>query len=150
MEKSIAVRLLTETLQRPFDEAQFRQLAQNLVNDLDGSKTFTLQGQYIKDAYKNQVRQQKRIGQYVDPEGNTIDILVVRLHQPMSLDRARTMQRNFIAQYLQDRGQKEAALVAYYTDGSTDWRFSLVRLDGRIQRLGGYYNKRKSAPIETL
>ncbi|WP_148288410.1 Eco57I restriction-modification methylase domain-containing protein [Prochlorothrix hollandica] len=131
-------------MQRPFDEAQFRQLAQNLVNDLDGSKTFTLQGQYIKDAYKNQVRQQKRIGQYVDPEGNTIDILVVRLHQPMSLDRARTMQRNFIAQYLQDRGQKEAALVAYYTDGSTDWRFSLVRLDYRLElQKDGTYKPKK-------
>jgi hypothetical protein len=43
------------------------------------------------------------------------------------------MQRNFLAQYLQDRGQKEAALVAYTTDDSLDWRFSLVRLDYRLE-----------------
>ena len=144
MEKTIATRLLTETLQNPFDEAKFRQFVRNLVNDLDESKAFTVQGNYIKDAYKQQVRQYKRIGQYVDPDGNTIDILVVRLHQSMSLDRARTMQRNFIAQYLHDRGEKEAALVAYTTDESTDWRFSLVRLDYRLeQQPDGSYKPKK-------
>jgi hypothetical protein len=144
MEKSIAIRLLTDTLQRPFDEAQFRQFARNLVNDLDESKAFQVQGNYIKDAYKHQVRQYKRIGQYVDPDGNTIDVLVVRLQQSTSLDRARTMQRNFIAQYLQDRNQKEAALVAYTADGSPDWRFSLVRLDYRLeQQADGSYKPKK-------
>ena len=113
MEKKSATRLLTETLQNPFDEDRFRQFARNLVNDLDESKAFQAQGNYIKDAYKKQVRQYKRIGQYVDPDSNTIDVLVVRLHEPTTLDRARTMQRNFIAQYLQDRDRKEAALVAY-------------------------------------
>lgn len=47
MEKAVAIRLLTETLQRSFDEAQFRQLTKNLVNDLDESKAFTVQGNYI-------------------------------------------------------------------------------------------------------
>jgi hypothetical protein len=144
MEKSSAIRLLTDTLQRPFDEAQFRQFARNLVKDLDESKAFQVQGNYIKDAYKHQVRQYKRIGQYVDPDGNTIDVLVVRLQQPTSLDRARTMQRNFVAQYLQDRNQKEAALVAYTADGSLDWRFSLVRLDYRLeQQADGSYKPKK-------
>lgn len=144
MEKAIAIRLLTDTLQRPFDEAQFRQFARNLVNDLDESKAFQAQGNYIKDAYKHQVRLYKRIGQYVDPDGNTIDVLVVRLQQPTSLDRARTMQRNFVAQYLQDRNQKEAALVAYTADGSLDWRFSLVRLDYRLeQQADGSYKPKK-------
>jgi hypothetical protein len=144
MEKKSATRLLTDTLQNPFDEDRFRQFARNLVNDLDESKAFQAQGNYIKDAYKKQVRQYKRIGQYVDPDSNTIDVLVVRLHQPTTLDRARTMQRNFIAQYLQDRGGKEAALVAYYTDGSPDWRFSLVRLDYRLeQQTDGSYKPKK-------
>jgi len=144
MEKAIAIKLLGDTLQKPFDEAQFRQFARNLVNDLDESKAFQIQGNYIKDAYKQQVRQYKRIGQYVDPDDNTIDVLVVRLQRPTSLDRARTMQRNFIAQYLQDRDQKEAALVAYTTDGSTDWRFSLVRLDYRLeQQADGSYKPKK-------
>jgi len=144
MEESIAKKLLKETLENPFDEAQFRQFVRNLVNDLDESKAFQAQGNYIKDAYKRQVRQYKRIGQYVDPDGNVIDVLVVRLQQPTSLDRARTMQRNFIAQYLQDRDQKEAALVAYTTDGSEDWRFSLVRLDYRLeQQADGSYKPKK-------
>ncbi|MBD2425735.1 TaqI-like C-terminal specificity domain-containing protein [Phormidium sp. FACHB-1136] len=133
MDKTSAKTLLTNTLQRPFEEAQFRQFARNLVNDLDESKALNVQGAYIKETYRNQVKQYKRLGQYIDPDGNTIDVLVVRLHRQSSLERARTMQRNFMAQYLQDRGQKEAALVAYTTDESLDWRFSLVRLDYRLE-----------------
>jgi len=144
MEKSIALRLLKDTLQKPFDEAQFRQFTRNLVNDLNEEKSFTIQGNYIKDAYKNQVRQYKRLGQYVDPDSNRIDVLVVRLQQSTSLERARTMQRNFIAQYLHDRDQKEAALVAYYTEGSPDWRFSLVRVDYRLEvQADGRYKPQK-------
>ena len=48
-----------------------------------------------------------------------------------SLDRARTMQRNFIAHYLKQEHDEavEAVLVAFYHDDVPDWRFSLVRLE---------------------
>jgi type I restriction-modification system DNA methylase subunit len=132
MKRDAAIALLDKTLGQPFNESQFRQLVLNLVNELDESKGFSQQGQYIKESFREQVRQYKRIGQYTDPEGCVVDVLVVRLHRPTLLDRARTMQRNFIAKYLQDRDEKEAALVAYYQDDSEDWRFSFVRVDYQI------------------
>ena len=132
MKRDAAIALLNKTLGQPFDESQFRQLLLNLVNELDESKSFSQQGHYIKESFREQVRQYKRIGQYTDPEGCVVDVLVVRLHRPTLLDRARTMQRNFIAKYLQDRDEKEAALVAYYQDDSEDWRFSFVRVDYQI------------------
>lgn len=55
-------------------------------------------------------------------------MLIVHLRQGTTLERARTMQRNFIAHYLRDRGDRDAALVAYYSDDDPDWRFSLVRM----------------------
>jgi Eco57I restriction-modification methylase/restriction endonuclease TaqI-like protein len=129
-----AKNLIRDTFQNPFDEQRFRLFAKNLFNDLDESKAFSYQGQYIPDAYKDHVRQYKRLGKYIDPEGAALDVLVVSLKRGTALDRARTMQRNFIAWYLKHRGEKDAAIVAYHTDGLDDWRFSYVRMDYQAEQ----------------
>ncbi|MDP3142891.1 MAG: class I SAM-dependent DNA methyltransferase, partial [Candidatus Omnitrophota bacterium] len=49
------------------------------------------------------------------------------------LDRARTTQRNFIARYLKDRGEKDAGLIAFVSPDEEDWRFSLVKMDYRFE-----------------
>lgn len=131
MQVEEAKRLIQETFQSGFDENRFRLFAKNLFNDLDESKAFAYQGQFIPDAYKDHVRKYKRLGKYTDPDGATLDVLVVNLKRETALDRARTMQRNFIAWYLKHRGEKDAAIVAYHTDGLEDWRFSYVRMDYR-------------------
>jgi len=66
---------------------------------------------------------------YTDPSGEKIDILVVYLEKESSLERARTFLRNFVADYLVTRGQKEAALVAFISPSEGDWRFSLVKME---------------------
>jgi hypothetical protein len=129
-----AKNLIKDTFQGQFDESRFRIFAKNLFNDIDESKAFSYQGQYIPDAYKNHVRQYKRLGKYTDPEGVELDVLVVNLKKETALDRSRTMQRNFIAWYLKNRGEKEAAIVAYHTDELDDWRFSYVRMDYRAEQ----------------
>ncbi len=88
-------------------------------------------GPYIPDAFKDHIRQYKRIGKYTDPGQTELDVLVVYLKKETSLERARTMQRNFVAHYLKNRGEKDAAIVAFCTDGLEDWRFSFVRMDYR-------------------
>jgi len=134
MNQQEAKNLIRDTFQNPFDEQRFRLFAKNLFNDLDESKAFSYQGQYIPDAYKDHVRQYKRLGKYTGPEGAALDVLVVNLKREAALDRARTMQRNFIAWYLKHRGEKEAAIVAYHTEGLDDWRFSYVRMDYRAEQ----------------
>lgn len=129
-----AKNLIQSTFQNQFDEHRFRNFAKNLFNDIDESKAFSHQGQDIPDAYKDHICQLKRIGKYTDPEGSELDILIVRLKKESALDRARTMQRNFIADYLKKRGEKDAAIVAYHTDGLDDWRFSYVRMDYRAEQ----------------
>ncbi|CVK34537.1 Eco57I restriction-modification methylase domain-containing protein [Methanoculleus bourgensis] len=74
---------------------------------------------YIDEAYS--------IGTYFDGK-HTIGVLYVRLLRSTSRDRARTMQRNFIAKFLNNEG-RDAALVAFYGDDHEDWRFSFVRLE---------------------
>ena len=78
----------------------------------------------------------ERIGKFSDGE-HAIDILVIKLKKETSLERARTMQRNFVAWYLNgSRGGelKDAALVAFVSPDETDWRFSLVKMDYRLRR----------------
>ena len=47
------------------------------------------------------------------------------------------MQRNFISGYLQGKygssNEKEAALVAFVSNDEIDWRFSLVKIDYKIE-----------------
>ena len=134
MQSDEAKRLIRETFQNGFDENRFRIFAKNLFNDLDESKAFSYHGPYIPDAYKEHIRQYRRLGTFTDPEDAKLDVLIVNLKREAALDRARTMQRNFIAWHLKHRDEKDAALVAYHTDGLEDWRFSYVRMDYRTEQ----------------
>jgi len=106
-----AKNLVRDTFQNNFDEGRFRFFAKNLFNDLDESKAFSYHGQYLPDAYREHICQYKRLGKYTDPDGVELDILIVTLKKETALDRARTRQRNFIAWYLKNRCEKDAAIV---------------------------------------
>ncbi|MDD3713177.1 MAG: hypothetical protein PHZ28_06770, partial [Candidatus Izemoplasmatales bacterium] len=135
MDRQVAVALIKDTFENSFDKGRFINLSKNLVKYLDTSKNFTYQGNIIPDAYEQSIQTLERVGKYEDADDNKIDILVVRLKKEQSLERARTMQRNFVAWYLNgSRGGelKDAALVAFVSPESLDWRFSLVRMDYNI------------------
>ncbi|GAJ12019.1 unnamed protein product, partial [marine sediment metagenome] len=129
MDKQAAINLISNTFNCPFDENRFSNFARNLLNDIDESKTFAYHGTYIPDSFKNHIKKYKRLGKYKDPEGNALDVLIVHLERETALERARTMQRNFIAWYLNGgRGDvlRDAALVAFASPDLDDWRFSYV------------------------
>lgn len=121
--------LIKECLTHPFEEKNYRRFVINLLNHIDESKALSVQGSYIKDAYKEHVRQYKRLATYTDPDDYKLDVLVVYLTKGDALQRARTMQRNFTTDYLKSRDKKDAALVAYVGEDPSDWRFSFVRVD---------------------
>ncbi|MGB4979490.1 MAG: class I SAM-dependent DNA methyltransferase, partial [Anaerolineae bacterium] len=132
MNHDAAVQAINQTFDSAFDESRFEGLVANLLNQVDRSRAFASRhGAYIPQAFQGHVRQYKRPFVYYDPNGERLDVLVVRLYRESSLERARTMQRNFIAHYLrQDHNEPvEAVLAAFYHDDVADWRFSLVRLE---------------------
>jgi len=132
MDKPAAVKLIRDTFEDSFDKGRFVTLSKNLVKYLDDSKNFTYQGNIIPDAYDQSIQTLERVGKYEDADSNKMDVLIVRLKKKRSLERARTMQRNFVAWYLNgSRGGelKDAALVAFVSPDDRDWRFSLVRMD---------------------
>ncbi len=134
MNQPEATRLIRDVFEQPFDEARFTRFARELLNEIDESKAFRpIAGQYIPLSFRDHVHQYRRIATYTDPDGQAVDILTVQLKRGSGLERARTMQRNFVAHHLKNRDGKDAALVAYYGDDRADWRFSLVRMDYRLR-----------------
>ena len=131
MNHNAAVKLITDAFRHPFDETRFKRLTRELLNRVDDSRPFEYHGAYIPGYYQGHIRQYKRPFIYYDPDGNRLDVLIVRLKKRSGLDRALTMQRNFLAWYLnqEHREPVDAALVAFYHDESADWRFSLVQLE---------------------
>jgi hypothetical protein len=135
MDKQQAQNIIRETFENSFDKSVFTIFIKNLLNHIDEAP-FTYQGNYIPDAYKQHIKKLERIGKYSDGE-NKIDILIATLQKEHSLERARTMQRNFIAWYLNgSRGgeRKDAALVAFISPNEEDWRFSLVKMDYKFEQ----------------
>lgn len=144
MQKKEAAQLIESTFNQAFDEARFTLFIKNLLNDVDTNKRNEYSGNLIKDAYKEHVSSYKRIGKYIDPDGEAMDVLIVKLHDQSKLDKARTALRNFVITHL-DSFEKDYALVAYYSasDGGADWRFSYVKLEYRTEVKGGKIKQRK-------
>jgi len=134
MDKKQAQALIKETFESTFDKGRFVGFVKNLLNDVEEA-TFMYKGNYIPDAYEQYINTLERIGKYTDGE-HKIDILIAKLKKETSIERARTMQRNFVAWYLNgSRGGelKDAALVAFVAPNDEDWRFSLVKMDYRFE-----------------
>jgi hypothetical protein len=135
MNRKEAKNLVIQTFENKFHKENFIRFIANLFKEYDRSKALEprtgIQG--ITEKYLDFVSSWERIGRYKDPKGNIIDILIVKLKKEISLLRARSAQRNFVADYLRGKlgtaSIKDAALVAFISPDEEDWRFSLVKMD---------------------
>lgn len=135
MNKQQAQQCIKDIFETTFDKSRFIGFARNLLNHIEDA-SFTYQGNYIPEKFRQYIKTLERIGKYSDGE-QTLDILVITLQKETSLERARAIQRNFIAWYLNgSRGgeMKDAALVAYVSPDQADWRFSLVKMDYKFEK----------------
>ncbi|MCA9938195.1 MAG: Eco57I restriction-modification methylase domain-containing protein [Anaerolineales bacterium] len=132
MNQVAATQLIAQTFDSNFDEQTFESFVANLLNQVDRSKSFGYRsGNIIPQAFRDHISTYRRPFVYYDPNGERLDVLLVRLSKISGLERARTMQRNFAAWYLKQEHDEvpEAALIAFYHEGVSDWRFSFVRLE---------------------
>lgn len=123
MDKQSAVKLLNETFKRDFDINCYISFIKELFNHFD----IKLKEYQPETQYNEYIDRYCSLGHFTDASRKIIEILTVKLKRTSSRDRARTMQRNFVAQYLRTYG-KHAALVAFYGDDE-DWRFSFVKME---------------------
>lgn len=129
MDKKQAQQLIQQLFTQPFEMESYRHFINNLLNQFeprDGHYT----GNFIPDAFKQHINQYWRIGKYVDPDGNQLDLLVVEVKSLTKLERARSALRNFAVNRLK-QFEKEASLIAFYAqdDKGADWRFSFVKIE---------------------
>ncbi|MEO0139193.1 MAG: DNA methyltransferase, partial [candidate division WOR-3 bacterium] len=139
MNREQAKRLIVETFENPFDRERFEKFILNLLKTYNREKAIPPRSgiQGVKEKYLDFIESWERLGRYEPNNGeHIIDILIVRLKRETSLYRARTAQRNFVAEYLQGKlgtdSKKDAALVAFVPPNGEDWRFSLVKVDYKL------------------
>jgi len=135
MEKTQAKDIIKNIFENKFDKAKFTNFIVNLLNinskELIKETDVDFGRNYIPEIFNQHIDSFQLIGKY-EFDKQLIDILVVNLKKETSLDRARTMQRNFIAWYLKNNSDinlKDAALVAFVSPDSSNWRFSLIKMD---------------------
>ncbi len=126
MNKNEAIKLLNRTFNAEYKEENFVDFVREVfkkiyINVQDKS-------QYIAKQYQDFISEMKKIGEYEDKGGKKIEILAVKLKRTSSRDRARVMQRNFVASWLSN-GEMDAGLVAFYGDDPEDWRLSFVKVE---------------------
>ncbi len=130
--------MIQELFTQTFDRRRYELFLRNLLNHFEPrGKHYT--GNLVPDLFKQHVSQYWRIGKYVDPEGEELDLLVVEVKSFVKLERARSTLRNFAVNRLK-QFEKEASLIAFYArdDGGSDWRFSWsapLKLDTLEQKL---------------
>jgi hypothetical protein len=125
MDKKQASSKIKDTFGSEFDRDIFFDFIRNLLNL--NFTDFLHRSVSIYDTYKQHVQSLEVVAKFNDGQ-NKIDVLIVTLVKDTSLDKARTMQRNFIARYLIEK-QGDAALVAFTSPDAEDWRFSLIKMD---------------------
>ncbi len=121
--------MVSDTFPEAFDQTRFHNFAINLLNQFDESKAQQWNATYIKDAFKGHVQRYERLGTYTSPDNEKLDVLIVRLTNESKLERARTAIRNFVADHLKTRDEKDAALVAFVSPTEKQWRFSYVKME---------------------
>jgi len=129
MNRDQANDLVRQTFTQAFDKVRFHNFTLNLLNRLDESKAFTCNSQYVKEAFRGHVQGFERLGTYTSPKNEKLDVLIVHLTHESKLERARTAIRNFVADHLKTRDEKDAALVAFVSPSEKTWRFSYVKME---------------------
>lgn len=129
MNRSQAYDLVRQTFAHKFDKSLFARVSRELLNHMDESRAKSWNSQYVKDAFKGHVQRYERLGTYTSPKKEKLDVLIVYLTSESKLERARTAIRNFVADHLKTRDEKDAALVAFVSPSESTWRFSYIKME---------------------
>lgn len=123
MDTKRAINILKNTFKKEFNIERLEYFFTELFNDVEINTVE--EKQFVKINYKRYVNHFYTLGSYRSKYDDRIGLYAVELSNESSRDRARTMQRNLIAKVMGNK--REAALVAFYSKDSEDWRFSYIK-----------------------
>ncbi|NOT13787.1 MAG: hypothetical protein HOP23_18500 [Methylococcaceae bacterium] len=129
MDKQQAQTTIRDVLQNRFDRETFILFVNNLLNHIE-RRDVHYSGNLVPEAYRDHVNQYWRVGKYISPDDEEMDILIVEVKSLSKLDRSRTTLRNFAINRLK-QFEKDYSLIAFYSkeDQGADWRFSFVKIE---------------------
>lgn len=119
--------IFESVLTSAYNNNDFVRFVQELLNHVELVAPNTTQ--FVSNNFYSYIAGYYHIGNYMGNDGNKIAIFSVALRSGDSVERARTMQRNFVKTLL-EKGMCAGALVAFYTPEEPEkWRLSFIRLD---------------------
>ena len=119
--------IFEETLTKSFDNDRYLRFLKELFSDIE----LIAPNKDLKpyDTFSRVVKDYRHMGNYMGEDKNKVAIFSVCLKNDKNLENARSMQRSFVKNLLEN-SNCAGALVAFYTNGEQDkWRLSLVRVD---------------------
>lgn len=122
--------LLLQTFKSKFDLSQYKKFIVEFFNDaklLNGEKR---NDYWNWNEYSFYINGYFHVADYLDDKRNKIAIFAVELKKGKSLEKARSKQRNFIADRIKVMGY-DGAIAAFYSEDEQEnrWRLSFVCLD---------------------
>lgn len=155
MSDNINKDLVNKTFDKEYNREQFIYFIKNLLNGIEERDSFHTN---IPAQFKDYIKSYKRLGKYTftdtDNFDKIIDVIEVNLKRTSSIEKARSMQRNFVARYLNGTFggvQREACLVAFINEEEPkDWRFSLVKMDYKTEIQTDKDGNKKRVVVEEL
>lgn len=118
--------ILEQVLTNKFNVDSYLKLCTELFNGLEVLSPYN-PSEKVWSEYKFNIASFTNIGRYINGKEKTV-ILAVELQSGRSVERARSLQRNFVARLLSDSSY-DAAIVAFFSADDERWRLSFVRLD---------------------
>lgn len=125
--------ILESTFKNPFNIEIFRKFTKEFFNEPEMQPNKRHTG--IWREYSEHIIAYYDIARYTDNKLNKLVVLAVELKKDKSAERARSMQRSFVAKVLESNNL-EAAIVAFYSPNEKNWRLSFVRLDYSLSEKG--------------
>ena len=91
-----------------------------------GTRIFDAKAQKPRENFSEHIKEFYSLGRQ-----NDIAVFAVNLQKAKSVERARSVQRNFVKHLIENHeAAVEGAIVAFYSDSMPEkWRLSFVRLD---------------------
>lgn len=119
--------IFENVLTNPFDNDQFVGFVREFLNNVElvaptkYNKEYSNFSFYVDGYY--------HIGNYKSEDGDKIAVFSVCLNKGDTVERARSMQRNFVKTLI-EKGGCAGAIVAFYTkEEPAKWRLSFIRMD---------------------
>lgn len=115
-------RIFEDVLQSAYSFENFSRFSRELFTSLRISST---RPQKPSQNFSEHIKEFYALGSQ-----NDIAVLAVNLQRNKSVERARSVQRNFVKALIEDETAVDGAIVAFYSDAAPEkWRLSFVRLD---------------------